>query len=163
MKKLCREIFYNPKNRNFERVNSFLAFLTILSVIFISLETVKELSEYKNIFYLIEIISTFFFALEYLGRLLGAKKPLKYIFSFFGFIDLMSILPTILGLGNLTFLKTARLFRILRFLRILRVIKFAKYTKNEFLEENNNNLVKINLEIYFTAFTLFAFFSAVSI
>jgi voltage-gated potassium channel len=163
MKKVFQKIFYQPKSREFELINSLLSFLTILSVISISAETVKELSDYKNYFYFIEIISTFFFTLEYIGRIWGTNKKIKYIFSFYGFIDLISILPTILGLGNLTFLKSVRLIRILRFLRILRISKFVKYTKNQIQDEANNNLVKINLEIYLTAFFLFAFFSAVLI
>ncbi len=163
MKKIFQEIFYNPKSKKFILVNNFLSFLTILSVISISAETVKSLEGYKNLFYFVEIFSTIFFSIEYFGRIIGTEKKLKYIFSFFGFIDLFSVLPTILGLGNLTFLKSVRLFRILRFLRILRVTKLAKYQKSKLKEEENNNLVKINLEIYLTTFFLFAFASAVSI
>lgn len=58
-----------------------------------------------------------FFALEYLLRLYAAPSKPEYIFSFYGLIDLLSILPTLLTGGGFTYLKALRTLRILRFLR----------------------------------------------
>jgi voltage-gated potassium channel len=116
----------NPKAKYFGIVNDALSLLTIISILAIVLETVPALSEYGPIFLGLEWFVVVFFALEYIARLYSAKSPLGYAFSFYGLIDLVAILPTILGLGNFSFLKSARIIRIIRFLRLIRISKMAK-------------------------------------
>lgn len=85
------------------------------------------------------------------------------MFSFLGTADLISILPTYLGLGNLTFLKSirvARLFRLLRLARLAKVTKISRATKAE--KEDVHYLYKVNLEIYFAAlFTVILVFGSI--
>jgi voltage-gated potassium channel len=121
-----RNILDNPKAKYFGVVNDFLSLLTIVSILAIVLETVPEFSGYSFWFLLAEWAAVFFFGLEYLARAWSSKNPLAYIFSFFGVVDLVAILPSILGLGNLSFLKSARIIRIIRFLRLVRISKLAK-------------------------------------
>lgn len=121
-----RNILDNPKVKYFGVVNDFLSLLTIVSILAIVLETVPTLSGYQQWFLLVEYVAVAFFLLEYLARIWSAKNPLGYAFSFFGVVDLVAILPTLIGLGNFSFLKSARVIRIIRFLRLIRISKLAK-------------------------------------
>lgn len=113
-----------------------MAVVTIVSILAVVLETVPSLSVYEKWFLLIEWVAVIIFSLEYLGRLLVTKPRYRYVFSFFGIIDLVAILPTLLGLGNLTFLKSARAIRIIRLLRILRLAKITRNPKGQDIEES---------------------------
>jgi voltage-gated potassium channel len=75
---------------------------------------------------LLEWIFTILFTLEYGLRIYSVGRPRKYIFSFYGLVDLLSILPTYLGL---IFVGTHYLaaIRILRVCRVFRVLKFSLY------------------------------------
>jgi len=103
--------------------------LIILSVTVVILESVRPIREiYHNLFVNLEWIFTIAFTLEYLLRIATSPRPLKYITSFFGVIDLLAILPTYFGLifDQYTFLLT---IRALRLLRVFRVFKLGRYLK----------------------------------
>lgn len=77
--------------------------LILLSLIAFSIETLPNISiETKNYLDYFETFCVVIFSIEYLIRVYVAKKPLKYIFSFYGVIDLMAILPFYLK-GTLDF------------------------------------------------------------
>ena len=145
-KKTVLEIFENPRSQYFGIVNDVLALATIVSILVIILETVPSLDLYKNYFLLIEWFTVVLFSLEYLSRLWASEVRSKYIFSFFGVIDLVSILPTILGLGNLTFLKSARVVRIIRFLRLVRLSKLSKIKVAD--AEESMGIFGFNIALY---------------
>lgn len=69
-----------------------------------------------------ETFSIFVFTIEYLTRLILTRPSRKYLFSFFGVIDLVSILPFYVGLG--TDWGSLRAFRLLR---LFRIFKLARY------------------------------------
>lgn len=140
--------FEDPNSRTFVFVNDFLAFVTIISVLAIVLETIQSLHVYHTYFKVIEYTSVFVFSLEYLGRLWVAKSRRAYIFSFFGIIDLLAIIPTFLALANFTFLKTSRALRILRFLRMLRLAKMARVHGKA---KDAHSLYRLNIQIYVAA------------
>jgi voltage-gated potassium channel len=74
----------------------------------------------------LEWIFTLLFTIEYILRLISARRPLSYAISFFGIVDLISVLPTYLSL----FLPGTRyllVVRILRLLRVFRILKMAEY------------------------------------
>jgi voltage-gated potassium channel len=71
---------------------------------------------------------TILFTIEYVLRIVSVRKPLRYVFSFFGVVDLLAILPTYISLvvpGSQYLL----VIRVLRVLRIFRVLKLANYLK----------------------------------
>ena len=152
------KMFNDPHSRMFVWTNDFLAAVTILSVLALILETVETLSGYRSLFITIEYAAVFFFSLEYAGRMLAARKSLEYIFSFFGLVDLLAIIPSYALLLNFTFLKTARVLRILRFLRMIRVAKLAHPEVARLKEGEHPSIYKLNISIYF-----FALFCAVVI
>jgi len=110
----------------FDIVLLVLIFLSVMTVLLESVTPIREAS--PVVFIDSEWIFTIFFTLEYLLRIFSHPKPTKYIFSFFGIVDLLAILPTYLGLffDQSTFLLT---FRALRLLRMFRVFKLARYLK----------------------------------
>jgi|SRR3989344_6327566 len=147
-RKFVRDAFENPASRSFTVVNDLLAFATVVSVVAIVLETVAVFAPYHNFFKAIEYTSVALFSLEYLGRVWTTKPKMSYIFSFFGIIDLLAIVPTYISLANLTFLKGARALRILRFLRMLRLAKLARMRNKE---KGAHSLYFLNIQIYATA------------
>ena len=148
-----QDIFYNPESRWFLVVNNTLAILTFASVLVLILETVPSLEIYGTYLTTVEYIAVFFFTLEYVGRIIANKKHTwNYLFSFFGLIDLIAIVPTYLGFTNLTFLKTGRVLRILRLLRMVRLAKVARVEKNKLRDiEDYAHLYRLNIWIYFFA------------
>lgn len=140
--------FENPKSPYYRLVNDTLALATIVSVIFIALETIPTWSEYK-IFRIVEWVSVILFSLEYILRIWSDPNKWRYIFSFLGIVDLVAILPSLLGIGNLTFFKSVRIVRILRFLRLLRLAKLSRSRINKKGKETST--FGLNVSIYFIA------------
>lgn len=141
-------VLNDPKSKHFGIVNNVLAFLTLLSITALVLETVPELNPYTNLFLGIEYVALTAFSAEYVLRLFSAPRPFRYAFSFFGIIDLLAILPTYLGFSSLA-LKSARILRILRFLRLLRLAKLARLaTASGKKAHDIESLYRINVGIY---------------
>ncbi|MCY4645219.1 MAG: ion transporter [Bacteriovoracales bacterium] len=109
-----------------KNLNLLIQLLIIASIIQLSIETMPSLkNQYKNLFYWLEVFFIFVFSLEYFARIYFSKEKSKFIFSFYGLIDLISILPSILSLGA----TDTRFFRSLRLLRFFRIFKMVKYSK----------------------------------
>ncbi len=105
-------------------IGLMLAILTSITVV--SLETVPEYRENAAVFRSFEIaewVLTLLFTAEYVLRLSCVRRPLRYAFSFWGIIDLLSVLPS-----YLTFFvgASSRSFVILRSIRLLRVFRVLK-------------------------------------
>lgn len=71
-------------------------------------------------------IFTILFTIEYILRIYASRRRLKYIFSFYGLIDLLAFLPTYLSLlfAGTQYLIVIRAFRLLRVFRILKLSRF---------------------------------------
>lgn len=145
-KKNVLAVFENPRVPYFGLVNDVLALATIISVLVIVLETVPSLDIYKIYFLAIEWFTVILFTIEYLLRFWANEQRFRYAFSFFGLIDLVSILPTLVGLGNLTFLKSARVVRIIRFLRLVRLTKLSKVSVAD--AEETMGIFGFNIALY---------------
>lgn len=104
-----------------------LIILIILSVLAVILETVPDLSDrYGQLFGTLEWFFTIIFTAEYILRLTLVKKPWNYVKSFYGIVDLVSILPAYLSLfivGGQSLL----VIRALRLLRVFRIFKLSNY------------------------------------
>ncbi|HPO50896.1 MAG TPA: ion transporter [Spirochaetota bacterium] len=106
-----------------------LMIFILASLISVLLESVYSLGiKYHIFFKTIEWFFTAIFTVEYILRIIIVKKPLRYVVSFFGIIDLLSILPSYLGL--FLFSVPSLLFiRAIRILRLFRILKLAKYVQ----------------------------------
>lgn len=102
--------------------------LIVLSVILVMLETVEgfDLKYHKEVVFF-EWIITAFFTVEYILRIVTIKKPLKYILSFYGIIDLIAVLPMYLSifLTGTSVLTIIRAFRLVRLFKILNHPQFT--------------------------------------
>jgi voltage-gated potassium channel len=99
----------------------------IISIIAIMLDSVVSIhQDHKVLLYRVEWFFTALFTIEYLLRIFCNLKPLKYIFSFYGLIDLISIIPTYLSL-IITNSQYLLIIRALRVLRVFRVMKLGAY------------------------------------
>lgn len=99
--------------------------LIIASLISFSISTLPNLSSgIKRLLLIVDIFTVVIFTIEYLLRILVAEKKLKFIFSFFGLIDLAAILPFYVATGF--DIRSVRLFRLIRLIRILKLLKYSK-------------------------------------
>lgn len=104
-----------------------LIVLILLSVILVMLDSIESFSnKFKDEIYYLEWAFTIIFTLEYIIRIYTVENKAGYIFSFFGIIDLLSILPTYISL-ILPGTQYLLIIRILRVLRIFRILKLGKY------------------------------------
>ena len=115
--------------------------LIVLSLITFSLETIPSLNlSYRIYLYYAEIIIVSVFSVEYLIRIYLSKNKLRFIFSFYGIVDLIAILPFYISSGV-----DLRTLRALRLLRIFRIFKLFKYTSA--IENIKSALVSIREEL----------------
>ncbi|GAL85507.1 ion transporter [Sporocytophaga myxococcoides] len=104
----------------------------LLSVFTIMAETIEDIDRnFHKELMVLEWIFTVIFTVEYAFRIFVSKKPLKYIFSFYGIIDLLSILPMFLAV----FISGSHILSSLRILRLLRL--FRVFGLMEFMEESS--------------------------
>jgi voltage-gated potassium channel len=99
----------------------------LLSILVVLADSVPKVdARYGESLNLLEWGFTLLFTVEYIARLVCVRHPLRYATSFFGIIDLLSILPTYF---SLFFPEAAVLLdiRILRLLRIFRIFKLTLY------------------------------------
>jgi voltage-gated potassium channel len=125
--------------------------LILLSVLLVMLETVEELdAKYHNFLILSEWIITIFFTIEYIFRIISIKKPLKYILSFYGIIDLIALMPMYLSffISGTSILSTVRALRLLRIFRILNLVNFTSQS-SELKLAIKTSRTKIIVFIYF--------------
>tara|TARA_X000000950_G_C13915084_1_gene660623 strand:+ start:4532 stop:5242 length:711 start_codon:yes stop_codon:yes gene_type:complete len=125
IKKYLRELIEDnstKKGRFFDYIIQTLIFLSLFSF---SIETLPDLSEKVSVaLRYFEVFSVTIFSIEYLIRIWVSKKPFSYIFSFYGIIDILAILP--FYMVNFLDLRFLRAFRILRIFRALKIIRYNK-------------------------------------
>lgn len=121
------EIIFGTHTKAGKNFDLILLWTIILSVLVVMIESIKPLQiKYAELLRILEWAFTIIFSLEYLARIYSHPKPLKYIFSFWGVIDLLSIAPTYLSLifKGAHFLVVIRLLRVLR---VFRILKLGRY------------------------------------
>lgn len=150
------EVNDNKKSRYFAL---FIQALILVSVITFSIETIPNLKpQTKILLQSIEWFSVIVFTLEYLLRIYVADSKLRFVFSFFGVIDFLAIMPFYLSFGV-----DLRSLRALRFLRLFRILKLVRYNKamNHFTRAIKSAKEEIFLFIFITLILIY--FSAVGI
>ena len=121
------EIVFESDTHAGKAYNIVQLFCIIASVVVVALESVSSLpSDFDKWLIAFEWLFTIVFTLDYIVRLWVAPNKGRYIFSFFGMIDLLSVLPTYLGLFFVGF-QSLIVIRSLRLLRIFRIFKLSRY------------------------------------
>ncbi len=110
------------------KIFSVILFIVIIaSIILVMLESVKSIDEkYHNFLNISEWVVTILFTIEYVGRIIAVKHPRKYIFSFYGIVDLLSTIPKYLSFFLIGGQSLVAL-RALRLLRVFRILKLARF------------------------------------
>lgn len=120
-------IIFGTNTKAGKLFDEILVITIFLSVFTVMLESVKHFNQnYSTILVIAEWVFTILFTFEYLLRVFCVKRPLRYTFSFFGIIDLLSLVPTYLSL-LLPGTQVLSVIRVLRVLRIFRILKLVQY------------------------------------
>ncbi len=121
------KIIFGTDTKAGKRFDVVLLWMILCSVLVVMFESVPHFAQtLRDAFYTIEWFFTIFFTIEYLLRIWISPKPWRYIFSFWGFIDLLSVLPTYMSLfvAGYHYLLIVRIFRLLRVFRIFKLARF---------------------------------------
>ncbi len=120
-------VIFESDTRAGRLFDQILIYAVLLSILVVILDSVPSISaRYGTLFDVLEWGFTLLFSVEYLARLYCVRRPLRYATSFYGVIDLLSVLPTYLAL----LVPEAHLFidvRVLRLLRMFRVFKLMGF------------------------------------
>jgi len=120
-----REMILQRFGRNGRAFELFIQGVIIVSLAALCLQTVKGFPDWAYVaLNLIDAAALFVFVIEYGLRAMLAERPTHYLFSFWGLIDFLAIVPAIAFSGSGSYV-----FRSFRLLRIIRILKLARYSK----------------------------------
>jgi len=137
----------------------FIQGLIVLSLVSFSVETLPNLSERALIILnWIETGCVVLFTLEYILRIVVSSERLKFVWSFYGLIDLFAILPFYLSTG--VDLRGIRAFRLLRLFRIFKLVRYNKAIQRF---QRAFIIVKEELILFSSMSSIILFLSAVGI
>lgn len=156
-----RQLVDDPSTTHGKRFMLAVQFLIILSLVSFTLETLSGNSElFKFFLQCIEVTTIVLFTFEYLLRVFVSKKSLNFIFSIWGIIDLLSILPFYL---LLFFGFDSRAFKTLRLLRLLRLFKLFRYNDSIHRFKRAFEIAKDDLVLFGAAALIMIYISGVGV
>jgi voltage-gated potassium channel len=150
-----RRIFTDPHYAGYRYWHNIVMMFILISCVSLALESVQDLSDrYAVLFDWSEWSTVVFFTIDAVANVYFAPKPLRYLFSFWGMVDIISVAPSYLMLLNLTAVRTTKMIRLLRVARALRVLKLARSAADQAdgAEEDHQNPILANLKIYMIIF-----------
>src|SRR5690554_348963 len=121
------DIIYEAETPAGKLFDIILLIAIVASILLVMLESVESLDkQYHTFFNISEWVITIMFSIEYILRIISVKRPLRYVTSFYGIIDLLSTIPKYL---SLIFVGTHALvaFRAIRLLRVFRILKLVRF------------------------------------
>jgi voltage-gated potassium channel len=121
------EVIFGYETRAGRLFDVYLIILILLSVLAVMLDSVPDFrNRYDTLLHVLEWGFTLLFTIEYALRLYSTDSIRRYAFSFYGIVDLVSILPTYLALiyAGASYLIVIRILRVLRIFRILKLIQY---------------------------------------
>lgn len=128
-RKNLHNIIFNADTKEGRRFDIILLIAILINVSLVMVESMPEIGQkHPQTFYIIDWVFTIIFTLEYIFRVYSSPERKKYIFSYWGFIDLLSILPTYLSLIFVGY-HYLLMIRVLRLLRVFRILKLMKFTR----------------------------------
>jgi len=150
-KQKIHEVIYGTHTSAGRLFDIILLVVIVYSVVIVMLESIPSFDEKHHKFLnYSEWTVTILFSIEYILRIVSINRPKKYIFSFFGVVDLLSTIPKYLSLF-LVGSQYLTAFRILRLLRVFRILKLVRFVGE------SNNLVR-SLHASRTKIFVFVFF-----
>lgn len=123
--RLLKEIIEKSETRAGRLFDLVIQALIILSLVAFSIETIPGIdAQTQTRLRSFEVFTVIVFTMEYLVRLLVADSRRRFVFSFFGLIDLCAILPFYIASG--VDLRSIRVFRLFRLVRILKLVRYSR-------------------------------------
>ncbi|MBC7476482.1 MAG: ion transporter [Pseudorhodobacter sp.] len=150
-----KRVFTDPHYAGYRYWHTIVMLFIFGSCGTLALESVQDLAvRFTKAFDWAEWITVIFFTIDAVANIFFAPKPLRYLFSFWGIIDIISVAPSYLMLLNLTAVRSTKVIRLLRVARALRVLKLARSAADEAdgAEEHIRNPILANLKIYVIIF-----------
>lgn len=128
LRKKLYKVIFEADTRAGKVFDEVLLGIILTSIAVVMAESIHPVREkYATILRIAEWIITGIFTLEYVARIWVTDKPIRYIFSFYGIIDLLSIIPTYLSFF-LSGGQSLLVIRALRLLRVFRIFKLSRYS-----------------------------------
>lgn len=149
-----REAFENEKSRTFGIVSNFVMAVIFYSIATIVLESIAGWEEeHQRFFRVSELIVVSIFMVEYIGNIYITRPRRQYVLGWWGMIDLLAIVPSLINFIDLRQFKVARILRVLRFLRLMRILKLAKVVVADVdeIRDKKYGTLKMDLQIYLIA------------
>ncbi len=114
-----------PAGRSFDIVLLVFILASVVNLMLLSVASINARA--GPLLHALEWLFMLAFSVEYALRIYSARKRRAYIFSFYGLIDLASILPVILGLifPAAQYVIAIRVLRVMRIFRVLKLVRFA--------------------------------------
>lgn len=136
-----------PSGKFFDVALIISIFASVIAIMLDSVESIAK--EYKTELFIAEWGFTVLFTIEYILRLVSVRRPWTYAKSFYGIVDILSIIPTYLTL----FLVDAKYFLVIRILRVLRIFRIFKLAShlgeaNLMMDALKNSREKISVFLY---------------
>ncbi len=150
LKERVWEVIFKSDTTSGKVFDVMLLITILISILAVALESVESINEpFRQYFRILEYVITGIFTLEYILRIYVVRRPRRYIFSFYGIIDFIAIIPTYLGLF-LVGSQSLLVIRALRLLRIFRVLKLTRYTKaaNTITSALRSSMMKISVFLF---------------
>lgn len=146
------DIIFGSETRAGKAFDVILIVCIVFSVIVVMLDSVSDIQQrYGQLLYGLEWLFTGLFTIEYLLRVITVRRPWLYITSFFGLVDVLSILPNylILLFPGIS-IKYVLVIRVLRMLRIFRILKLSAYMQEAdiLMDALANSTRKITVFLY---------------
>ena len=126
-RKKLHEVIFEADTYAGRAFDVILILAIVLSVLVVVVDSVNSYQEkYGDFLYAAEWFFTILFSIEYILRLISVRRPWRYALSFFGIIDIFSIVPTYASLvvPGVQYLLTVRILRMLRIFRVLKLTEF---------------------------------------
>lgn len=149
-RKKLHEVIYEADTPAGKFFDLALLVVIVISIVAVMLESVASIKIiYGEELAIAEWIITILFTAEYIARIIAVKKPITYVFSFYGIIDLISLLPKYLDLlfPGSSFLLSVRALRLLRIFRILKLAQFVG-ASNQLLAALKKSRAKIAVFLF---------------
>jgi voltage-gated potassium channel len=150
-----KRLFTDPHYRGYRMWHNIVMVFIFGSCFSLALESVQTIADrYAAIFAWTEWLTVAFFTVDAVANIAFAPSPLRYLFSFWGLIDVISVAPSYLMLLNLTAVRSTKVIRLLRVARALRVLKLVRAAADEAegAEAHEKNPILANLKIYVIIF-----------
>ncbi|MBT8045048.1 MAG: ion transporter [Verrucomicrobiae bacterium] len=142
-----------PMGKYFDIALLWIIAGSVLAVMLESIESVA--AKYHDLLIIAEWVFTVIFTIEYILRIWLVRRPMRYIFSFYGIVDLLSCLPSYLALifaGGSHF----AVIRLLRLLRMFRVLKMVHHVRGADTILRGLGASRAKITVFFFAMLIFA-------